>query len=133
MSEEKRGQVVDLASFRQKRSIENDRQPGVLYVNHQTGKITGAPRAAPDPEFGERLQRIRASMEKINRLMREIKEMSNQPPPANWPGPSIKVLGALISLKKNLPRLLIKPTQPHCQPFIWEQVCFRVRLLPMQK
>lgn len=59
MTEEKKGQVIDLASFR-KRSV--------------------------SPEFSDRLCRIRASLEKINKFFAELKKISSQPPPANWEG-----------------------------------------------
>ena len=73
--------VVDLASFRKKKAVDQefarDRQP--LYVSHLTGKATGNPHAkrGETGDFGDRLQRIRTSLEKINRLMGELKKMSS--------------------------------------------------------
>lgn len=73
--------VVDLASFRKKKAVDQefarDRQP--LYVSHLTGKVTGNPHAkrGETGDFGDRLQRIRTSLEKINRLMTELKKMSS--------------------------------------------------------
>jgi len=76
----KSGNVVDLSSFRNKKNTENelspDRKP--LYVSHMQGKVTGSPHfKGPDAnDFGDRLTRIRSSLEKINSLMSELKKMS---------------------------------------------------------
>lgn len=74
-------QVVDLASFRKQKTTEAEfarggRKP--LYVSHLNGKVSGSPHMKrPDSsDFGDRLQRIRSSLEKINRLMSELKRMS---------------------------------------------------------
>lgn len=80
-SEDKDTQVVDLASFRRKKAVDEELTRGgrnPLYVSHLTGKVTGQPHAnrPESPDFGDRLQRIRASLEKINRLMSELKKMS---------------------------------------------------------
>lgn len=45
-----------------------------LYVSHLTGKVTG--KRDPEPDFGNRLQRIRQSLDKINGLMAELKRQS---------------------------------------------------------
>ena len=74
------GDVVDLAAFRKKKDVGEEfargRQP--LYVSHLTGKVTGSPhlKGPESPDFGDRLQRIRSSLDKINRLMTELKKMS---------------------------------------------------------
>ena len=74
-------QVVDLAAFKKKREVAEELARGrsPLYVSHLTGKVTGGPQ--PDgsqaPDFGDRLQRIRSSLDKINRLMSELKRMSS--------------------------------------------------------
>ena len=89
-SEEKDTQVVDLAAFRRKKAVDEELTRGgrnPLYVSHLTGKVTGqpGPKGAESPDFGDRLQRIRASLEKINRLMSELKRMSadgEEPAPA---------------------------------------------------
>ncbi len=76
--------VVDLASFRKKKATEGEfargREP--LYVSHLEGKVTGSPHTKrPDAEgFGDRLTRIRSSLEKINRLMADLKRMSAEGP-----------------------------------------------------
>lgn len=80
-SPEIKSSVVDMASFRKKKTMDQelarDRKP--LYVSHLTGKITGNPegKGTEPGDFGDRLQRIRSSLEKINRLMSELKKMSS--------------------------------------------------------
>lgn len=75
------GEVVDLAAFRKKKEVGDEfargRQP--LYVSHLTGKVTGSPhlKGPESPDFGDRLQRIRSSLDKINRLMTDLKKMSS--------------------------------------------------------
>ena len=76
------GQIVDLARFRKKKEVAEEfgrgREP--LYVSHLTGKVTGNPhmKSPESPDFGDRLTRIRSSLEKINRLMSELKKMSSE-------------------------------------------------------
>lgn len=74
------GKVVDLANFRKKKSTDDELARGrkPLYVSHQSGKVTGSPhlKGPESPDFGDRLQRIRSSLDKINRLMSELKKMS---------------------------------------------------------
>ena len=73
-------QVVDLAAFRAKKVLEEQLARGrsPLFVSHLEGKVTGSPHLkGPKPEdFGDRLSRIRTSLEKINRLMTELKKIS---------------------------------------------------------
>lgn len=71
-------EVIDLDKYKKnliikKELVRDGRTP--LYISHLTGKVTGG---KSDPEFGDRLQRIRASLEKINRLMSELKKMSEE-------------------------------------------------------
>ena len=82
-SDSSQSHVVDLASFRKKKEIDQELARGgrrPLYVSHTTGKVTGSSSGADQNEkqadFGDRLQRIRSSLEKINRLMSELKKMS---------------------------------------------------------
>ncbi len=76
----KSGNVVDLSSFRKKKDTESELSPGrkPLYVSHMKGKVTGSPHfKSPEAnDFGDRLTRIRSSLEKINNLMGELKKMS---------------------------------------------------------
>ena len=71
--------VVDIASFRKKKETAAElTKPGrnPLYVSHLTGKATGTPNGQDKQDFGDRLQRIRGSLDKINRLMEELKSMA---------------------------------------------------------
>lgn len=80
--------VVDLREFKRKKKQEDELTRGgrtPLYVSHSTGKVTGAPPSttpkAESPvqsDFGDRLVRIRASLEKINRLMADLKRMGDE-------------------------------------------------------
>ena len=75
-----KSQVVDLAAFRQKKEITDNLARGrnPLYVSHADGKVTGSPhlKRPEAPDFGDRLQRIRTSLEKINSLMSELKKVA---------------------------------------------------------
>ena len=74
--------VVDLASFRKKKetAVEFARGREPLYVSHLKGKVTGPKENGQnDADFGDRLQRIRSSLDKINRLMTDLKRMSSTP------------------------------------------------------
>lgn len=55
------------------KKTEEGRQP--LFVSH--GRVRGP---TPD-DFGDRLTRIRTSLEKINKLMIELKKMDKTTPP----------------------------------------------------
>ncbi len=77
----KTGDIVDLASFRKKKEVADNlshgRQP--LYMSHVDGKVTGSPHfdGKHTDNFGDRLSRIRTSLEKINRLMAELKKVAS--------------------------------------------------------
>jgi hypothetical protein len=74
--------VVSLSSFRQKKTEEEGLSRGrkPLYVSHKDGKVTGSPHlktpANKSADFGDRVSRIRASLDRINVLMSELKKMS---------------------------------------------------------
>ena len=68
--------VIDLRAARVKRQRAretNERSYPPLFVSHKDGKITDGNNR---PEFGDRLDKIRASIAKINRLMTELKSLS---------------------------------------------------------
>ncbi len=67
------GKVIDIKT----RMRTKDGQP-VLLVDHAKGKVTAStpPGYRRSEEFGDRMARIRASLEKINRLMTELKQLS---------------------------------------------------------
>ena len=69
--------VITLESVRNRLKIDAELSPNrkPLYVSHATGKVTGA---SSQQDFGTGLARIRASLDKINRLMAELKDLSNE-------------------------------------------------------
>lgn len=81
--------VLDFNSFKKKKEIDRDLAAGrnPLYVSHLDGKVKGSPHLnRPEAEdFGDRLQRIRTSLEKINSLISDLKKMSvsNSASPTN--------------------------------------------------
>jgi len=74
------GKVVNFTEFRQKKKVTEELARGrnPLFISHQDGKVKGSPHfKQPQAEdFGDRLQRVRASLDKINRLMAELKKLS---------------------------------------------------------
>lgn len=51
-----------------------------LYVDQTTGKMMGSPhyRRPEADDFGDRMQRIKNSLEKINQLMTELKKTTRK-------------------------------------------------------
>jgi len=76
--------ILDFASFKKKKTVEDeltqDRQP--LYISHLEGKLRGTPHSKrpKSEDFGDRISRIRTSLDKINRLMQELKKVSVESP-----------------------------------------------------
>ena len=71
------GDVIDFKKFKKaKQNVDGDKP--TLYVSHVTGKVTGSPNPEKTEGLGNRLERIRASLDKINRLMAELKEMGDK-------------------------------------------------------
>ncbi len=72
--------VISFADAKRKKQSQDDlakgRQP--LYVSHLNGKLHGSPHLnSPKAEdFGDRMSRIKQSLEKINRLMVELKKVA---------------------------------------------------------
>jgi len=70
--------VINLSSYREKkdieRSISRDRTP--LHVSHIDERRNRSPylKHKDSDSFGERMYRIKQSLEKINRLMNELKK-----------------------------------------------------------
>ncbi len=66
--------VIKMSDYKKKKDLEEDfakgRQP--LFIN--SGKATGV----KSEDFGDRYQRVKKSLEKINRLMAELKTMSDK-------------------------------------------------------
>ena len=69
--------VVDLKNFKRTRELETQIGRGrtPLHVSHIDGKVKGSPhlRNQETDDFGDRMQRIRSSLEKINQLMADLK------------------------------------------------------------
>lgn len=78
-SENKPKNVVELSSFRKKKETAEEfaRGRNPLYVSHSTGKISASQDGKSEDNFGDRYQRIKSSLEKINRLMAELKKISS--------------------------------------------------------
>ena len=72
-----------MSKYKAEKKIKEDLARGrtPLYVSHATGKITGTPNEDKQEDFGSRLARIRASLDKINRLMSELKQSSREDQP----------------------------------------------------
>ncbi len=72
------GKVVSLHQFRQKKELAkelgNGRKP--LYLDQKSGTIKTQDDQDENTNFGERLQRIRNSLDRINSLMTELKSLS---------------------------------------------------------
>lgn len=74
--------VVDLSVFKRNKDqqdiLSRGRTP--LHVSHIDGKVKGSPHfRSPDSEdFGDRMQRIKTSLEKINQLMAELKKSTKK-------------------------------------------------------
>ena len=79
------GKVLDLASFRQKKDVASELGQGrkPLYLDQNTGTIRKdtAEAGKDQPDFGERLQRIRSSLDRINSLMSELKGLAQKDKP----------------------------------------------------
>ncbi len=69
--------VVSLNDFRKKKTIEDDMSRGrsPLYVSHLDGTIKGRPQFLKShaQDFGDRLQRIKSSLERISNLMNDVR------------------------------------------------------------
>lgn len=68
-------EVINLQEYKEKRELSRGRTP--LFVSHLTGVVT-AGRHQKARDMGDRLMRIRSSLNKINELMVELKKLSNK-------------------------------------------------------
>jgi hypothetical protein len=74
--------LVNLHDFKRRKEsaeefVRNERKP--LYVSHLTGRISDSDKVKAKSDandFGDRLQRIRNSLDKINKLISELKTLS---------------------------------------------------------
>lgn len=78
----KKSKILDFSAFKNKQEINNEfsRSRKPLFVNSDKGNISGTnDRAQPvqaSEDFGDRLQKIRSSLERINTLMADLKKLS---------------------------------------------------------
>src|SRR4051812_35301970 len=78
--------IVSLDAFRRKKAADQDLTRGrrPLYVSHLEGRVSDSPlqkNAREEGDFAGRIERIKTSLNKINRLMAELKRMSASVPP----------------------------------------------------
>lgn len=75
--------VLDFSAFKKKQEINSEfsraRKP--LYVNSEDGRISGSAEGAKSDlssteDFGDRMQKIRSSLDRINSLMADLKKLS---------------------------------------------------------
>lgn len=75
--------VVDFGAFRKKKEVEKEISRGrvPLHVSHLDGKVTGSPhfdKNGKSEDFSDRMQRIKSSLERINKLMLDLKKSSHK-------------------------------------------------------
>ncbi|WP_141734840.1 hypothetical protein [Oligoflexus tunisiensis] len=74
--------VVDFTVFKRNKDAQTDLARGrtPLHVSHIDGKVKGSPhfRRPEADDFGDRMQRIKNSLEKINQLMTELKKTTRK-------------------------------------------------------
>lgn len=79
----KQNKILDFSAFKNKQDINKEfsRSRKPLFVNQDKGRISGssdeAKSAQPSEDFGDRLQKIRSSLERINTLMADLKKLSS--------------------------------------------------------
>lgn len=71
-------EVISLADYKKKMGLSRGRTP--LFVSHLNGKVTTSPHRKHKEvrDMGDRLMRIRSSLNKINKLMVELKKLSDR-------------------------------------------------------
>ena len=75
--------ILSLEQYKEKKEISERLTQGrnPLYVSHLTGKIKDTQnfKSPSDLDFADRIQRIKASLERINRLMSDLKKLAQKP------------------------------------------------------
>lgn len=71
------GDIIDLESRKNKKRIDEELARGrnPLYISHKEGSIRPS---HDNTDFSDRVSRIRASLEKLNRLMEELKNTTKK-------------------------------------------------------
>lgn len=74
--------VLDFTAFKKKQEVNNEfsraRKP--LFINDKEGLISGTEegaKSASTEDYGDRLQKIRTSLDRINTLMSDLKKLSS--------------------------------------------------------
>ena len=75
---EEMGKVLEFKPVLKEAELYEERRTP-LYIDHKNGRVTGSPHFKPqeDIDLGDRVQRIRSSLERINTLMAELKKLSH--------------------------------------------------------
>ena len=76
--------VVDLGSFRKKKQMEKELGKGrtPLISSHLKKKVTDPSTLGNTSDFGDRLTRIRSSLDRINSLMSDLRKIADRNPEA---------------------------------------------------
>jgi hypothetical protein len=69
------GSVTDLAQFRSRKKTDSDRKKTSLMVSDLDGHVT---RESSSADFGDRIQKVRTALDKINSLMGDLKRMAKE-------------------------------------------------------
>jgi hypothetical protein len=78
----KKSKILDFSAFKNKQDINNEfsRSRKPLFVNPDKGMISGVTSQVQptqtSEDFGDRLHKIRSSLERINTLMADLKKLS---------------------------------------------------------
>lgn len=75
---DKNSNVISLANFKSKKSTEEDlsRSRRPLYVSHLKG--TASSEKSANADLGDRISRIKSSLDRINNLMKDLKSMTQK-------------------------------------------------------
>ncbi len=80
MNEDKNsGKIFDFTNFKRSKAISEELAKGrtPLYLSHLKGRVSGSPhlKGTHKEGFGDRISKIRKSLERINALMTDLKKM----------------------------------------------------------
>ena len=79
MNKNDQEKVVNFAEAKRRKVIEEELSKGrtPLYLSHLNGKVTGSPhlnKKRGSNDFNARIERIKSSLERINKLMKKLRE-----------------------------------------------------------
>ena len=81
MSVNKDGKIVSFNDFKRKKAFDQEVAEGrtPLYLSHLEGKVSGSPHLkGEEGDFNNRVQRVRRSLDRINKLMSELKKLPQE-------------------------------------------------------